>query len=114
MELIAHEIEGDVMILAADGGLNSDNSATFVSEIETLIDGGLDRLIVDCTKLDYISSYGLGVLLTLSKRMKSRGGMVKLAGLKGIVVQAMHMARLDGFFEIYEDVNRARLSFREP
>ena len=44
--------------------------------------------------------------------MKSRGGMVKLAGLKGIVVQALHVARLDSCFQIYRDVDQARLAFR--
>ena len=112
MELIAHEIDRNVMILSADGGLNSANAAAFVSDVEQLIDGGLSQLIIDCDRLEYVSSYGLGVLLGLSKRMKTRGGEIKLAGLKGIVVQAMHIARLDTLFQIYTDVDQARLAFR--
>jgi stage II sporulation protein AA (anti-sigma F factor antagonist) len=112
MELIAHEIDQDVMILSADGGLNSSNAAGFIADIEQLIDGGLCRLIVDCDKLEYVSSYGLGVLLGLSKRMKSRGGEIKLAGLRGLIVQVLHVSRLDGMFQIYQDVDQARLSFR--
>ena len=47
MELIAHEIDVDVMILFADGGLNASNAEEFVSDIGELIDGGLRRLIID-------------------------------------------------------------------
>ena len=112
MELIAHEIDRDVMILSADGGLNSANAAAFISDVEQLIDGGLGQLIIDCDRLEYVSSYGLGVLLGLSKRMKTRGGEIKLAGLQGIVVQALHIARLDTLFQIYPDVDQARLAFR--
>ena len=112
MELIAHEIDRNVMILSADGGLNSANAAAFVSDVEQLIDGGLSQLIIDCDRLQYVSSYGLGVLLGLSKRMKTRGGEIKLAGLQGLVVQALHIARLDALFQIYADVDQARLAFR--
>ena len=112
MEITAHEIDRDVMILSADGGLNSSNMAGFISNLEQLIDGGLDRLIVDCSSLEFVSSYGLGVLLGLARRMKTQGGEIKLAGLKGIVVQALHIARIDTFFQIYPDVDRARLAFR--
>ena len=112
MELIAHEIDVDVMILSADGGLNAANADRFVSDIEELIDGGLRRLIIDCTRLEYVSSAGIGVLLGLSRRMKQRGGEVKLSSVKGLIVQALHIARLDGMFQIYRDVDQARLAFR--
>ncbi|MDG2200802.1 MAG: STAS domain-containing protein [Phycisphaerales bacterium] len=112
MELIAHEIDVDVMILSADGGLNSANADQFVSDIGELIDGGLRRLIIDCSRLDYISSMGIGVLLGLSRRMKARGGEVKLSSVRGLIVQALHIARLDSFFQVYRDVDQARLAFR--
>ena len=112
MELIAHEIDVDIMILSADGGLNAANADQFVSDIEGLIDGGLRRLIIDCTRLEYISSAGIGVLLGLSRRMKQRGGEVKLSSVKGLIVQALHIARLDAMFQIYRDVDQARLAFR--
>ncbi len=112
MELIAHEIDVDVMILSADGGLNSSNADQFVAEIEALIDGGLRRLIVDCSSLEYISSVGIGVLLGLNRRMKARGGEVKLSAVRGLIVQVLHISKLDTFFQIYRDVDQARLSFR--
>ena len=37
---------------------------------------------------------------------------MKLATIGGIVPQALEITRLDKFFEIYPDVNRARLAFR--
>ena len=112
MEFYADEIDNDVMILAADGGLNSDTAEQFVTEIEQLVNAGLTKLIVDCGKLNHISSYGLGVLIRLHQRMKSQGGDVKLCGVKGIVPQILRATRLDGVLEFYPDVNRARLAFR--
>jgi hypothetical protein len=44
--------------------------------------------------------------------MTDYGGDVKVAGLTGIVAQVISMARLDRLFQVYPDVNRARLAFR--
>jgi len=114
VEFYYDEIDGSVLILRADGGINKDNAAGFVSDLEKLVDAGLTKIIVDCTGLDHISSYGLGVLLRVHKRLARHGGDVKLAGLHSGLVTLLRVARLDGIFDIYPDVNRARLAFRPP
>jgi len=112
MEFCYDESEHDVLILRADGGLNSQNAAEFVLGLEKLIDAGLRRIIVDCTALEYVSSYGLGVLVGLHSRLRKHGGDIKLAGLRGTLADLLHVTRLSALFEIYPDVNRARLAFR--
>ncbi len=112
MEFYAHEIDNDVMILTADGGLNSDTADDLVSAMEKLVDAGLTKLIVDCGQLTFISSYGLGVLMRLHRHIKTRGGDVKLCGVRGIISQVLQVTKLDGVFQLYPDVNRARLAFR--
>ena len=112
MEFYYHEIDNSVLILRADGGINKDTAGQFVQELEKLVDAGLTKIIVDCTGLEHISSYGIGVLLRVHKRLAKHGGDVKLAGLHSGLVTVLRIARLDGLFDIYPDVNRARLAFR--
>ena len=112
MEFIPHEIDRDVFVLLADGGLNRENAAAFTEDIEKMIRRGFTKLIIDCSSLDYISSSGLGTLLVLQKRMKTAGGEVKLCSVKGMVVQALQIIRLDRLFGIYPDLGQARLAFR--
>jgi anti-sigma B factor antagonist len=112
MEFYYHDIDRDVLVLSADGGLNADTADTFVHELESLVDAGLTRIIVDCTKLEYISSYGVGVLLRLHKKLKPHGGDVKIAAARSMVLRAMTVLRMGAIFDIYEDVDRARLAFR--
>jgi anti-sigma B factor antagonist len=114
MELYYDEIDDDILILAADGGLNGETAETLVGEIGTLVDAGLRRIIIDCSKLDYVSSYGLGMLVRLHGKMKQRGGDVKVCALHGLVPQVLQLTKLDRLFDIHPDVNRARLSFRTP
>ncbi len=100
MEFFYHELDRDVLILAADGGLNADTASDFVKQLEALVDAGVKKIIVDCTGLDYISSYGIGVLMRLHKKLTKHGGDVKIASPKGFVLKVLHIARLDTLLSI--------------
>lgn len=112
MELIFQEVDGDVMVLTIDGGIDSSNSEQLRTEIEKLIDGGVTKIILDGHKITHISSLAIGVLLRLHRAMQSRGGEVKLAGLHGMFWDVLRLMKLDRAFEVYDDVGRARLAFR--
>jgi anti-sigma B factor antagonist len=112
VEFYYHEIDNSVLILRADGGINKDNAAQFVGDLEKLVDAGLSKIIVDCTGLEHISSYGIGMMLRLHKHLAKHGGDVKFAGLHSRLVTVMRIAHLDSIFDLYPDVNQARLAFR--
>lgn len=113
MEFYFHELEKDVLILIAVGGLNSDTAAEFVRQLEALVETGVKKIIVDCTRLDYISSAGIGLLVRIHRKLAAHGGDVKIAAPKSMVLQALTLVRLGSLVGIYPDVNRARLAFRE-
>ena len=112
MEFYFHEIDKSVMVLGADGGLNGDNAQPFIEQLESLVDAGVNKIIVDCSNLEYISSYGIGVLVRLHGKLAKHGGDVKVAAPRSIVLQALTVMRMGRLFEIYPDVNQARLAFR--
>jgi anti-anti-sigma factor len=112
VEFYFHELDNSVLILAADGGINADNAGQFVGDLEKLVDAGIRKIIVDCTHLEHISSYGIGVILRLHKRLAQHGGDVKLAAVHSGIVRLLQIARVDSLFDLYPDVNRARLAFR--
>lgn len=112
MEFYYHEVDNDVLIISADGGIDRHTSKEFVDQILKLIEGGITRIIVDCEKLTYISSWGLGILLQMHKRAKRAGGEVKIANVSSRIVSILNVTHLNKVFGIYPDVNRARLEFR--
>jgi anti-sigma B factor antagonist len=114
MELYYHELDHSVLILSADGGLNSDTAAEFVSQLEALVDAGLTKIIVDCTSLSFISSFGIGALFRLHRKLAKHGGDVKIAAVPSFVLQALNVVKMGQLLGIYPDVNQARLAFRPP
>ncbi len=113
MEFYYDEVQDDVLIVKADGGLNAQTSNEFVESLEKMVDGGLRKIIVDCSKLDHISSYGIGVMIRLHKRLDEKAGDVKFASVKGLIVEILRMTRLNKLFAIYPDVQSAKLAFKE-
>ena len=112
MEIYYDDVDSEVLVVKADGGLNAQTAEGFVEELEKLVEAGLRKIIVDCSSLDYISSYGIGVLIMLHSHLTRHGGDVKFAAVKGVIVEVLRLTRLNKLFEIYPDVSRARLAFR--
>ena len=112
MEFYYSDTDKDVLILEADGGLNSDNADQFVNKLAALIETGQSKIVVDCSRLDTITSYGLGVLVRLHSKLAKIGGDVKLANVKGVIEQVFKITHLNRIFEMYPDVSRACLMFR--
>lgn len=113
METYLGEADEKVIVIVADGGLNKGTAEQIGEVVQQAIDCGMKGVIVDCSKLDILSSAGLAKLIMLHKRMKQHGGDVKIAGLQGMSVQVLRLARLDRVFQVYPDVSQARLSFRD-
>ena len=112
MEFYLHEVDRDLMVVAIDGGLDGSTIEQFNQGVENMIQGGIHKVIIDASHLRYVSSLGVGALLVLHRKMKKLGGDVKLASLHGVVFDVLRIAKLDTLFEIYDDVERARLAFR--
>lgn len=112
MEFFYHDLDQDVLVISADGGLNSSTAEQFVHDIEKLVDAGLRKIIVDCTQLTYVSSYGLSVLLRLHKRIKKHSGDVKICCVHSTLVKLLELVRLDKVFSVFPDLEQARLAFR--
>jgi anti-sigma B factor antagonist len=111
MEFYFHGVDRDLLILKADGGLDSENADAFMAELGSLVDAGARKLIVDCSRLRFISSYGIAVLVRAHKKLAERGGNVKLAAVDSRVVRLLEFAGLSKILGIFPNVDAARAAF---
>ncbi len=80
---ITKKLEQETLTVALEGRLDTTTAPELDAELKSALDG-VDRLVLDCEKLEYISSAGLRVLLSTLKIMNERGGM-KLIHVNDIV-----------------------------
>ncbi|EID84239.1 Anti-anti-sigma regulatory factor (antagonist of anti-sigma factor) [Treponema sp. JC4] len=64
---ITKNLEGEKLTIALEGRLDTVTSPDLESELKTALEGAKE-LIMDFTKLEYISSAGLRVLLSAHKK----------------------------------------------
>jgi len=112
METHLDEIDDGIMVLVVDGGLDMRNARELGEQLTTLVETGIRDLIVDCSKLTYISSSGLGTLLLANRKLAGKGGRVHLAGVTGAVAQVIQLAGLKDILGSYRDVGRAKHALR--
>ena len=74
--------------------------ATQAPAAQTFLDGVSGVVTLDCSRLEYISSAGLGVLLKTQKRLLAAGGKLRLAGVNRHVQDIFLYSGFDQLFEI--------------
>ena len=85
----------DTLTLAVEGRLETTTAPALEAVVKTELEG-VKTLVFDFTKLEYISSAGLRVLLAAQKTMKNQGTM-KVTGVNEIVAEIFEIT---GFSEI--------------
>ena len=89
-----------VLVLEVDGQLIVGNRQEFKQKILDALEGGERRFLVDFTRTGYIDSSGLGVLVSLSKKIRDEGGELRLAGLNEDLRTLFELTKLDTLFTI--------------
>ena len=98
---------GDILALVPSGTLDESNCNYLLDCLKGEVLEGRKKLIVDCGRLDFISSMGLGMLVRVNSRMKKLGGEVKLADVHSTVAQILGVVGLNRLFQIYPTVDEA-------
>ena len=73
------KVNDEILTLALEGDLIGENSGIDLMEaINEQIETGVKKCIIDISKLRYINSSGIGVLITILTKFRNRGGEVCL------------------------------------
>ena len=96
---ITKTLNGSECILTVEGRLDAESAPKLRAVVETLDE--VSDLTLDFSKLDYISSAGLRVLLSAQKLMAKKGGMT----LRHVSEAIMEIFEVTGFVDILNIVN---------
>lgn len=94
MEIIKTK-ENTLLTLALEGRLDTTTAPQLEAELKASVDG-VTELVFDFTKLEYISSAGLRVLLSAQKLMNKQGKMT----VKNVCPEILEVFEITGFSDI--------------
>mgnify|MGYP000888624336 FL=1 len=104
-------VEDGLSIVTLEGFVDAHTAPAFENTIQSEIKAGRHRIIVDCAKLSYISSAGLGVFMSFVEEVREIGGDIKICGLVPKVKHTFDILGFQDIFEMLDDQQAAKRSF---
>lgn len=101
MEVKINE-QDNVMTVQLIGRLDTAASQEVSANLQPVIAYADKTVVLDCKKLDYISSSGLRIFLTVRKAAASKGGKVIVRDINNEIRQVFMMTGFLNLFEIQE------------
>ncbi|HJU74498.1 MAG TPA: STAS domain-containing protein [Gemmatimonadaceae bacterium] len=103
--------EGEVCVVSVEGQLIVGNRQELKQKVLDEIERGERKFLVDFSQTGYIDSSGLGVLVSLSKKIREHGGELRLTNLNEDLKTLFELTKLDTLFQIADSRERALESF---
>jgi len=100
-----------VVVVGVDGQLIVGNRQELKQKVLESLDGGSRKFVIDFSTTGYIDSSGLGVLVSLSKKIREQGGDLRLAGLNEDLQTLFELTKLDTLFTIAKTPAEALSAF---
>jgi len=109
MEVTIHT-KKEIVYITIQGSIDSKTAGDLQARImEKLAD--INKVILDFTSVDFLSSAGLRILLMLYRQLNANGGKVLLVGVSDEICDVMSMTGFINFFELYDTIEIAENHF---
>lgn len=95
---INYNRESEKLAIAPEGRLDTTSAPIFEKEVGELLKG-VSELVLDMTKVEYVSSAGLRVILKVQKVMFNQGKM-KLVGVNESVMEVFDITGFSNILKI--------------
>jgi anti-sigma B factor antagonist len=103
--------QGDITVLNVEGQLIVGNRQELKQKVLEELENGERKFLIDFDRTGYIDSSGLGVLVSLSKKIREQGGELRLANLNDDLRTLFELTKLDTLFQISSSRDEALSSF---
>lgn len=110
---IQRSSQDDLIVLSLEGYLDAHTAPVFETAVQHEIDAGHKRLVVNCERLSYISSAGLGVFMSFIEEIREGGGDIKICGATPKVLQVFEILGFPALFDLLPDVPAAVKRYAE-
>ena len=106
MEITVDKVDGQTVV-SLSGRIDSTAAVEFEEKLIEVIDGGVNTMVVDFLRIQFISSAGLRVLLLAAKKVKPYGGKLLLCNMSKEVREVFDISGFSSIFEIHDTIQEA-------
>ncbi|MCU0640159.1 MAG: anti-sigma factor antagonist [Candidatus Krumholzibacteria bacterium] len=87
--------DGEITVLSLAGVIDTVSCMKLREVMDGLIDGGKVKLVVDMSRVEYVSSAGWGVFASRMDEVRSKGGDIRIFGMDPEVDNIFHLLGFD-------------------
>ena len=102
MAIAVIDKQGDVLNVRPEGRVDTARTPLLDRELQPHLDG-VREIVMDFSRVEYISSSGLRLLLWLEHTMEDRGGEVRLTHAGEAVLRVIRMVGFDNVVRVIPD-----------
>ena len=105
---------GDIMVLNLSGKImGGPDHEKFQSEIKSLINAGHVDVLLNLSKVSWVNSTGLGILVSAFHTLKKNGGQLKICEVSDRIDNILNVTQLKLVFETFDEQDAALASFKQ-
>ena len=97
----------DIAVLDLAGQIDSYTAEEITKIIDSHINNGNFKIIVDLTRVDYLDSSGLSALINAKTTLGEHTGDLRIVGLKGKAKEVFDLACLTELFNLFDSREKA-------
>jgi anti-anti-sigma factor len=109
---IGEERQGEIVVLNPVGRINNDTSPEFQTRLLASVGSAATTVLIDFSRVEYISSAGLRALMMASKQSKANNGRLAVAGLTPMVKEIFSISRFSLVVQVFETTAEAVAALR--
>ncbi len=107
LEFLPIEGKETASLVTFNGDLDATNVEDVVEKVFNAMNNGTDHIVADFSKLRYVNSTGLGILLHFSKSAKEKSGTFKICSVSENVFEILDIIGATTLLEIFDTVDDA-------
>jgi anti-sigma B factor antagonist len=93
-------MSGDEIVLVLEQDLVSTNADDLKEKLQSTVADNPSLLVLDLSKVEYVDSIGIGIIIATFNTLKKQNGALKLINLNSNLLDLFKTMRLDKHMEI--------------
>lgn len=115
LHLAKRDLKPGITVIEMKGSIHAGTDCRRLElEVEHLIAANTALVILDFTHIAHIDSSAIGSLVRSHTQLKKSGGLLRLAGIKGMLEGTLKITKVDQLVEIFPSAHAAAENFVPP
>jgi len=102
----------NIAIIRIEGELDLYNAPKLKKAIEDEVKAGRVDVIINLGKVPYIDSSGIGTFIAGLAKTRKSNGTLKMCNVEGSVKKVFELTHLTGYFQVFDNEDKAIASFK--